>query len=200
MGQLISFMDALELGKVILVGNSYGATLAVRAALAYPKRIEGLVLVDAAVYVQEQMPSWVMNLPQVKRMGPLFARSLGGSDSFYRGTYLNPSLITEEERELNAINTGVTNWDRALWEYLSAWGTPTEEYLSRIPEIEQPTLIIWGEGDSVVPLSDGERLNTEIANSTLAIIQGSGHVPQEETPESFIAAVDPWLTQFLANR
>ncbi|MDA3939738.1 MAG: hypothetical protein PF693_10560 [Spirochaetia bacterium] len=95
-------------------GNSYGSTLAVRAALTEPDRIEGLILVDPAVYVGGEMPSWIVKIPQIKHLGPLLARSLGSGDSFFNQTYLDPSKLSEKRMGMIKINTKMTNWDTAL--------------------------------------------------------------------------------------
>ena len=182
--------------KVILVGHSYGGTLAVQAALAQPERVEALILVDAAVYVQEEMPAWLLGLPQVRRLGPLFARQLGQSESFIREMYLNPDQISNERMTLTTIHTQVEDWDVALWEYLRAWGVDTSDFRARIPDIQQPALIITGDGDSVVPVSDSQRLDSELQNSELVILPLCGHVPHEECPNDFEEAVDAWLRQW----
>jgi pimeloyl-ACP methyl ester carboxylesterase len=191
--QLFAFLDALELENVILVGNSYGGVLAVQAALAQPERIDGLILTDPAVYVQEEMPGWVMDLPQVQRLGPLFARQLGQGDAFLRQTYLNPDQINAERAASFSIHSRVENWDTALWEYLRVWGVDAPDYTPRIPNINQPALVISGDSDAIVPVSDSERLAAELPNADLVIIPNCGHVPQEECPAAFEAAVDTWL-------
>ena len=191
--QLFAFLDILGLKKVILVGNSYGSVLAIKAALTEPERIEGLILGDAAVYVQEEMPSWFTGLPQVKHLGPLFARSLGSSDSFFSKTYLDPSIRSDKRKELTLINTKVTNWDIALWEYLAAWGSTSNDFVSRINEIDVPVLVVSGDSDNIVPLSDSRKLNSELKHSEIKIISNSGHVPQEETPDAFKNEIGPWL-------
>jgi len=191
--QLFSFMDALEIDNAVLVGNSYGATLAVQAVLENPERIDGLILVDAAVYVQEEMPTWLMTSPQMQRVGPLFARQLGQSEAFISQTYSDPEKISEERMRLTTIQTQVTDWDIAYWEYLKVWGADAPDYVSMLSKIQQPTLVISGDNDHVVPLSDSERLNAELPNSELIVLADCGHVPQEECPASFEDAIATWL-------
>ena len=194
--QLFSFLDELDTDTVVLVGHSYGGTLAVQAALAQPERVEALIFVDPAVYVQEEMPGWLLNLPQVRRLGPLFARQLGQNDAFLRQMYLNPDPIIDERMNLTRINTRIQNWDVALWEYLRAWRVDTLELATRIPEIQQPALVITGDSDAIVPITDSQRLNAELPDSDLVILPSCGHVPQEECPDAFEEAVNAWLTQW----
>jgi pimeloyl-ACP methyl ester carboxylesterase len=197
---LFSFLDALGINNVVLVGNSYGATLAVQATLANPDRITGLILVDAAVYVQEEMPPWLLNSPQMQHIGPIFARQLGQSEAFINQTYFDPKKISQERMRLTTIQTEVDNWDFAYWEYLSVWGTNTPDYVSRLPEIQQPTLIISGDNDRVVPITDSERLDNELPNSELIVLENCGHVPQEECPTKFKDAIRTglvWISEVM---
>jgi pimeloyl-ACP methyl ester carboxylesterase len=191
--QLFSLLDALDVGNVVLVGNSYGGVIAVQAALARPERVEALILVDAAVYVREEMPAWLMDLPQMRRLGPLFARQLGQNEAFLRKTYLNPDQISDERIALTGIHTQVADWDLALWEYLRTWSGDIPALAAQLGEIQQPALVVSGEGDTVVPVADSQRLDSVLPSSDLVILPSCGHVPQEECPEAFTEAVDVWL-------
>ncbi len=191
--QLFLFMDALGVERAVLVGSSYGAALAVQATLVYPERVDALILADAAVYVEEEMPAWLFELPQVRHLGPVFARQLGQSEAFIRQTYQDPEQISVERMAQTMIQTQMTNWDMAYWEYLRVWGTDTPNYQVRIPEIRQPTLVISGDSDKVVPVADSQKLHSELPNSELTILPLCGHVPQEECPELFADAVATWL-------
>lgn len=191
--QLFSFLDALGLEQVVLVGNSYGSTLAVMAALAQPERITAMVLGDPAVYVRESMPAWLMSLPQTKRMGPLLARMIGSSEGFIRQTYLNADLISTGRMQATLVHTGIENWDTAFWEYLSVWKTP--DLSGDFPGISQPVLVVTGEQDAIIPVADSRKLAASLPNSSLTILPECGHVPQEECPDAFLNAVSTWLVQ-----
>ena len=192
--QLFSILDAHGANNVILVGNSYGGVLAAQAALKQPERVDGLIFVDPAIYVQEEMPPWLLELPQVRRLGPLFARQLGQNEAFVRQTYLDPEQISDERMSLTMIHTQVEDWDRALWEYLRIWDAGSPDYVERIPEIQQPALVITGDSDEVVPVIDSQQLDAELPNSEFVVLPFCGHVPQEECPEIFQDAVDKWLS------
>jgi pimeloyl-ACP methyl ester carboxylesterase len=55
--------------------------------------------------------------------------------------------------------------------------------------IDQPTLIVWGEEDAVIPIRNGEKLQEEILHSRFVVFQNCGHVPQEEKAEDFVDVV-----------
>lgn len=184
-------MDALGVERATLVANSFGATLAVMAATAYPERIEALVLGNAAVFVNEDLPAWLMTLPQVNRIGPLLARGIGTSDAFLDTTWAKPETMSEERRAKTLIHAKAENWDRSLWAYLQTWRTPALD--AEIAALSLPTLVLTGAADGVIPVSDSERLAAMIPGAALAVIPDCGHVPQEECPRAYLEAITPWL-------
>ncbi len=64
--------------------------------------------------------------------------------------------------------------------------TPTT---SNIKEIQQPTLILWGEQDRLIPIHNTYRFHNDLPNNTLVILKNSGHVPMEENPKESLNAV-----------
>jgi pimeloyl-ACP methyl ester carboxylesterase len=56
-----------------------------------------------------------------------------------------------------------------------------------------PTLILWGQDDSWVPLASGEVLHVDLPRATWVVLPGIGHVPFEEGVPAFIDAVGDWL-------
>jgi len=55
--------------------------------------------------------------------------------------------------------------------------------------IRQPTLLVWGEEDTHLPLSEGYRLRDAIPNARLVVFRNCGHLPPQEYPEKFVEAV-----------
>jgi pimeloyl-ACP methyl ester carboxylesterase len=114
------------------------------------------------------------------------------------GPFLIPITPLEglvSAQQAATIHTQVEDWDVALWEYLRAWGVGTSDFVTRIPNIQQPALVITGGSDAVVPVSDSQRLDSELPNSELVILPSCGHVPQEECTEAFEEVVGAWLSQ-----
>jgi pimeloyl-ACP methyl ester carboxylesterase len=56
---------------------------------------------------------------------------------------------------------------------------------ARLKDLNVPTLIVWGEGDTWISPDNAPKLNADIAGSKLAIIKNAGHVPHEEKPAEF---------------
>jgi pimeloyl-ACP methyl ester carboxylesterase len=197
--QLEAVLDTFGFDRVYLVGSSFGGTLAVRAALEFPSRVAGLVLVAPAVFADESMPAWLVDSPQMNNLGPLLARSLGRGTSFYEKCYRDASFFSGKRKRDTMIMTQVRDWDFALWQYLKAWGAGPVDFINRIPDIDVPVLIVSGTQDRIVPPEDSERLHAALPNSTLASIPDAGHMPQEESPQEFIDLVLPWIEKALAE-
>ena len=189
--RVIQLMDALSVERATLVGNSYGAVLAVRTADAHPDRVAALVLGNPAVYVDESLPEWVMDLPQVTRLGPLLARAIGGSEAFIASTWANPDRMPAERMAKTLVHTKVENWDLGLWSYLHEWRTP--DLSPVIARLAPPLLVVSGTEDNIVPIADSRRLHDAVPGSALHLLPNCGHVPQEECPEAYAEAVFNWL-------
>ena len=192
---VFDLMDALDLDRAVLVGNSAGGTVALEAALAQPGRVSGLVLVDAAVYTGGGTPSWIkplLHMPQIDRLGPLLARRIAREgDEFIRNAWHDPSKIGPEVFAAYRKPLQVPDWDRALWELTKA--SRSTDLESRLDRVQVPTLVITGDDDQIVPTEESLQLAAEIPGAFLAVMDGCGHLPQEECPEQFLGAVRTFL-------
>jgi pimeloyl-ACP methyl ester carboxylesterase len=68
-----------------------------------------------------------------------------------------------------------------------------DEAAERLGRLEIPSLLLWGEDDPVVPVSDAERLRDAIPTASLAVLPGRGHLLPEEAPETVSSLVSEWL-------
>jgi len=194
---VLGLMDAMEIDEAILVGHSAGGAIALDAALAYPDRVAGLVLVDAAVYTQGGLPAFLQPLLRTapfRRIGPLVGRSfkqLGmnlAEQSWDDPSKLTPQILDGYTRPLE-----VDGWDRALWELVLV--TTPQNLPDRLDEVTMPVLVITGDNDQVVPTEDSVRLADELPNAELAVIAQAGHVPHEEQPKAFLEALQGFLAE-----
>ncbi len=199
---LIGLMDEMAIEQAILVGNSAGGTLATAFTLAHPQRVQALIQVNAAIYqTRPDAPilNWLLSTPQVDHIGPLIARRLAGSqgDAFIRSAWSDPSQVEANPDIIAGYRKPLMadNWDRALWEHTKAASPPG--LAERLNEILVPTLVIAGEDDQIVPLEASLRLAEDIPDTTLVVIENCGHLPQEECPVDFLAAIDDFITMIL---
>ena len=193
------FMNRLGIGTATVVGNSYGGAVSLTVALDYPERVEKLVLVDA-VCNDEVLAHPVLKLAALPGIGELLTPFLLNSKRFLKirmKETLAPEshhLIDEKRVEAvihplqakdahHSVLTTARNWDACRIQ-------DDAQY------IKQPTLIIWGENDQVIPIHNGEFLYRNILNSRFVVLKNCGHIPQEEKPEIFIDLV----TEFAKDR
>jgi pimeloyl-ACP methyl ester carboxylesterase len=192
--QLFSVMDALGLERAVLVGNSSGGTLALEAALAHPERVSALILVAPWVYAtRPTLPEWLASLPQMRRLSLLIARKLGENGSLLDLSYADASGITEERRARFGVHTRVAGWDLAWGELLALSLSAPVTVSAHLDEVTIPVLLISGENDRLVPIEDSRRVAEALPDATFAVIEGCGHVPQEECPDAFETVVSEWL-------
>ncbi|MGQ9665715.1 MAG: alpha/beta fold hydrolase [Anaerolineae bacterium] len=191
----LALMDALNVERAILVGNSAGGTVAVHFALTHPERVQALVLVDPAVYTGGGAPAWLLPLlrtPQARHLGPLLVRRIRQSGmellnlAWHDPGRLTPEILAGYTKPLRA-----QNWDRALWELTIASRPLHLE--RRLHGLTMPVLVITGDDDRVVPTEQSIRLAGELPNAELAVIPDCGHVPQEECPTAFLEAVKAFI-------
>ncbi|MGC2237073.1 MAG: alpha/beta hydrolase [Pyrinomonadaceae bacterium] len=186
------FMNRLGIGKATIVGSSYGGAVASTVALDYPERVEKLVLVDA-VCNDEALSHPILKLTAIPGVGELLAPFLVDSKFFLKYRMQNTlapenhHLITKDRLESVHRPQAAADAHHSFLETARAWDA------CRIQDdaqyIKQPTLIIWGEKDTVIHPHNGEKLFDSILNSRLVFFKNCGHVPQEEKPELFARVV-----------
>jgi pimeloyl-ACP methyl ester carboxylesterase len=188
-------MNALEIERAILVGNSAGGKIAFETALAYPERVQAIIAVDAAVYAGGGAPAWVRPLlrtPQMRHLGPLIARQIEkNGDDFIQSAWHDPARITPETLEGYRKPLKAQDWDRALWALTAASGE--SDLAERLHEIQQPVLVITGDDDRIVPTAQSVQLAEDLPHAQLSVLPNCGHLPHEECPTDFLQSVDIFL-------
>ena len=197
----LGLLDTLGVDKAILVGHSAGGAVAVNFALEHPERVAGLILIDPALS-SGGPPAWVRalyNTPQMARLGPYLMRPFGEDAGLelLRRAYADPSRLAEADIKGYRRPLQADNWDKALWEVTKA--NRPYNLLPRLAELKVPTLIISGAEDKIVPLEQTQKAAHSITGAELKVLQGCGHVPQEECPQKFLAAVTSWLNILQVN-
>jgi 2-hydroxy-6-oxonona-2,4-dienedioate hydrolase len=184
---LDGFLDELKMERASLVGNSLGGWVAADFALKHPDRVERLVLCDAAGYAA-----------LLKSMNPraLSAlRTASRQDIRYLGPLAFHDKRFYEDVDL-AFKQRVTAGDSYTVNQILDSMIRGEDVLdNRLAAINQPTLVVWGREDKLIPLSFGERFHQEIKSSRLRVIDNCGHMPHVECPEK----LNPILLQCLGD-
>jgi pimeloyl-ACP methyl ester carboxylesterase len=178
------FLKHLGIERATLVGNSLGGWVAASFALADPKRVERLVLVDAAGFASLAASLGKRGMSAL-RLGTREDLRYFALLTFYDQTvFANDSSLDAAFSHRLAHGDGYT-----IGRLAEAIARGDDALDGRLSAIKQPTLIVWGRADRMVPLSFGERFKKEIGGSQLVIIEKCGHMPQIECPTDLTAAL-----------
>jgi pimeloyl-ACP methyl ester carboxylesterase len=187
-------MDHLKLQRVVLVGNSLGGEVAWRLAALAPERVQRLVLVDTAGlrFTPGVVPlAWqVARLPVLGRLSEwLLTRALVRQG--LASVVGDPARITNAQVERYYRLTLRAGNRAALVQRLRS--VSPGQGVERIEGLGQPTLVLWGGRDRLIPPEVGERVAASISGSRLVRFDDLGHIPHEEDPARTVAVVRDFL-------
>ncbi len=198
---VLQFIREHDLRNLTLMGNSYGGAVSLMVAIELckeePERLSRLILICSGGYNQD-LP-WHLKLMRTPVLGWLalhLAPATMNTRTVLRYSYYRKRLISWKQCKAYAGPICSPGGRHALLQ-VAKQAVPEnfEELIAQYPSISVPTLLIWGRNDRVIPLSIGERLNSDIINSRLVVLDHVGHVPQEEKPEETIAAISKFLAE-----
>lgn len=191
MADAVAVLDRLGVRRAVVFGHSMGSIVAQRLAVEHPDRVAGLVLEGA-------FPGLKGN-PAVE--GFYAAEIAGLSDpidaqfarDFQLSTIARPvppaflDLVTAEACKLPA-----RAW-KAIFQDMMSFETTQE-----LAAIRAPTLLLWGDQDSMVLRGDQERLVSGIRGAELVVFEGTGHDPHWEEPARAGALIAAFVQRHVA--
>lgn len=191
---VLDLLDALQVPRAVVAGNSLGGEVAWRMAVIAPERVAALVLVDAAgpAFTPESVPLGfvVARLPVVNRIAEwVLPRSVVAQS--VASVYGDPSRVTPALVDRYFELTLREGNRRALGQRMRTH--VIGEGAEHIARVTQPTLILWGGRDRLIPPSVALVFKQGIAGSRLFVFDDLGHVPQEEDPARSVAPVKEFL-------
>lgn len=187
-------LDRLEIEKAVIVGNSSGGRLAWVFSTLHADRVASLVLLAPGGYPRSTPLPLGLRIARSRIFSPLLEHILPRSQvrKGIEASFGDASKVRDEDVTRSyelALRPGNR---RALGETVRQ--SEAEDLSETIRTIRVPTLILWGDRDSVVPADpDASRFAHDIAGSRLVMLPGVGHLPQEEVAEESSAIVDDWL-------
>ncbi len=191
---VLDVMDALKLQRAVLAGNSLGGEVAWRVASLAPERVTRLVLLNATGldHKPESVPlGFVLaRLPVISTLGEsIMPRELVAAS--IASVYGSPAKVTPELVDRYYQLTLREGNRRAL--SLRLRQLEPGAAADRLAQLKQPTLILWGGRDRLVPPPAGEEMQRRIPGSQRQVFEALGHVPQEEDPVATVRPVQAFL-------
>ncbi|MCB0334056.1 MAG: alpha/beta hydrolase [Bdellovibrionales bacterium] len=166
---------------VVLCGNSLGGHVAMRLYLASPELVDCFILSGTSGLYEHSVDS----LPV--RMGEKFIRE------HLAKVFFNQDFVTDEAvEEVRIILESRMNTLNLIHAARSA---KKDNLLHRLKEIKIPTLLLWGEDDTVTTMDVAETFRDNISGSKLVTIKDCGHAPMIEHPEWFAEEVKMFLEE-----
>lgn len=191
---VVSVMDALGVQRVVLGGNSLGGGIAWHVAVAHPERVERLVLVDAVGYpfTSESVPIG-FRIARIPVLNQLMQQVLPRSvvEQSVRNVFGDPSQVTPQLVQRYHDITRRAGNRAAVVARFRQQGEDVDT--AAIHTIRQPTLILWGGNDRLIPPSNAVRFGRDIAGSKVVMFPALGHVPHEEDPPATFKALREFL-------
>jgi pimeloyl-ACP methyl ester carboxylesterase len=175
----------LGLGKVDLIGHSFGGMIAAEIAATYPERARRLVLIDALGLWRDDTPvaDHVLTPPE-KQVGLLY------KDPTKPEVAARLALPDDPKARNAAI---VRSFGAVASTSHFVWPIPERGLAKRLRRVKAPTLVVWGKEDALVPLVYAHDFVRAIHGAKLVVVEGAGHVPQVEQRSTTAKAVLEFL-------
>jgi len=187
---LKSFITALDLERVIIIGHSQGGSIALRFASRYPEFVSHLVLVNAISLGIPSVRETLLLLLAMFSPSRRHTLDLVGTVMFSGPKLKRREMASRFFRSEVSIPKGIRGF---IWMLLRTWQIALPVSRRRLLNLSVPVLLVWGEDDAYFPLSHARRVVHLRPQWELKAIQNAGHVPFIEQPEAFISALESFL-------
>jgi 4,5:9,10-diseco-3-hydroxy-5,9,17-trioxoandrosta-1(10),2-diene-4-oate hydrolase len=198
---LDTFITAMNIERLNLVGLSMGGGISIMYTLAYPEKVDKLILVDSAGLGKELILSMrLMSLPIIGELMTKPSRKM--AYLFFKPAVLDSRILKGEFTETYYRLFSLPGAQQAMLKVLRSVCTifgPRKDALQNtmfnLDKITAPTLIIWGKQDAVLPVKHAYFAKERIPNAHLHIFEQCGHMPNFEKPEEFNRVVSEFLSK-----
>lgn len=172
----VALLDRLDLTEVTIIGNSIGGWISAEMALLGSPRISGVVIVDG---VGIEVPG--------HPVADFFSLTMSQVADL---SYHHPDAFRIDFSKLPPAQEAAMAGNRATLAVYA--GTPSmvdPTLRTRLGAVTVPVLVVWGESDRIADPDYGRAFAAAIPGARFKILAGTGHVPQIETPQLLLAAI-----------
>ncbi|QNA44810.1 alpha/beta fold hydrolase [Lacibacter sediminis] len=176
------FIEFKGYDNIHMLGNSLGGHVALVHVLKHPQRIKSLILTGSSGLFENGM-------------GDTYPKR--GDYEYIRKktevTFYDPAMATKElvDEVYDIVNQRL----KVIKVIALAKSAIRNNLGDELKEIKTPTLLIWGNNDTITPPFVGKEFNKLIPNSELHFIDKCGHAPMMERPDEFNEILNGFLTK-----
>lgn len=190
---IAAFMDSLNIGKATVMGHSMGGLIAHKFAVAYPEKVNGLVLIATAATMAgspltAELKSVIDGFDDASPAPTDFVEAFQAS-TFYKGA---------EPRVLYRYISDSLKLKGRVWK-ATLNDLDQEDHRDQLRKIAAPVLILWGERDSVFSEAEQIELRDLIPNSELVIVPDAGHALNVERSEEIVEAISEFINEVIRD-
>lgn len=182
---LKAFLDILNIEECHIAGSSLGGWLAWEFALKFPKRVNKLMLVDAAGFIDQRSVPLPFKIARTPFLGRAMRYAVNRTvlETFLRQVYFDKSMVTPMliERYYDLF-TREGNPEA----FVKMVNCRFKDNTRKLKNITQHTLVMWGREDRWIPLEYADMFYALIPKAELIIYDDCGHIPMEEIPEQSV--------------
>lgn len=177
---LADFIEHKGYPPINIMGNSLGGHVAILYALAHPDKIATIILSGSSGLFESAMGN---TLPPRKNYDFIKAKT--------ESTFYDPAISSKEL--VDEVFSTVNDRNRGLRIIMTAKSAVRHNLGHKLDQIKAPTLLIWGNQDTITPPFVGEQFKELIADAELFFIDKCAHAPMMEVPDEFNEIMDAWL-------
>jgi pimeloyl-ACP methyl ester carboxylesterase len=178
---VVQFMQAVHVPRADVGGWSMGGWVSLKLALDHPELVNRLVVYDSAgIYFPATWGPDLFTPNDVAGVRQLLVA-------------LTPKPVDLPEFAGRAILRRLQKNAWVIHRSMAAMTNGRDLLDFRLPNIQEPTLIVWGAKDALIPLSVGETMHRSIPNSVLDVIEGCGHLAPAECSEPTVEGTVDFL-------
>jgi len=177
------FMDKLGVNKFHIAGSSLGGWIAWEFAVAMEHRIDKMILINSAGYLNQGKYPWPFIIAKTPVLNQIFNFQLVPK-------FVARKILKEVIYDSRIISDELVNryYDLAkrkgnLKAFKTIANLPFKQNTDALQNISTPTLLLWGDNDAWISSKDVDSFKNDLKNAKAIIYKEVGHIPMEEIPE-----------------